>query len=65
MSKIYKNLGRLTKKKKKREDSGKQSKNKEKLQPIFQRYKKIIKEYCEQAICPKKLASTEKVDKFL
>lgn len=64
MSKIYKTLARLTKKKK-REDSGKQSKNKEKLQPIFQRYKKIIKEYYEQSICQKKLANTEKVDKFL
>lgn len=52
MSKIYKTLARLTKEQK-REDSGKQSKNKEKLQPMFQRYEKIIKEYCEQLYAKK------------
>ena len=52
MSKIYKTLDRLTKKRK-REDSGKQRKNKKKLQPIFQRHKKIIKEYGEQLYAKK------------
>ena len=52
MSKICKTLAKLTKKKK-REDSGKHSENKEKLQPIFQRHKKIIKEYCEQLYAKK------------